>query len=200
MIQYGIDVYGSAKAGGFWREGGGHNQGRKMPLLFAGTVLNNPAITAYANAANYFIFQEDRQCFYVSAADVARTHTSKWDPDTRGGAVEAYENSDIGLAEWGITHVKDWTADNKAWSATYRDISSCATIGHVLTAHIMGLRSVWNWEPTFDYYDRYWTLASKTSVSTNTPTKFERDMWTAYRGTAGLVNPPAGPKVQIDGK
>ncbi len=46
LIQRGIDLAGIAKVGGFWNEGGGHSSGRKWPVLFAGIMLNNPAITS----------------------------------------------------------------------------------------------------------------------------------------------------------
>ncbi|MDB6093007.1 MAG: hypothetical protein JWM32_569 [Verrucomicrobia bacterium] len=197
LLQYGMDIYGSAVNGGFWRESGGHNQGRKMPLLFAATVLNNASIRAYANPATHFIFQEDRTTFYVSQTEVSFTHSKAWDPDTRAGTPEAYEQSDIGTAEWGIHHVRDPSADNRYWGTVYRDIAGSATIGHILTAHIMGLKSTWNWPPAFDYYDRFWPMFKDTRVGVNTPSRFERDMWIAYRGTDGLVAVPTAPKVQI---
>lgn len=84
LVQYGIDVYGAAKTGGNWVANGGHNMGRKMPLLLAGTVLNAPEILAYGDAGNYFIFQEDQQTFYVSGTQVTLTNGSGWDPDLRG--------------------------------------------------------------------------------------------------------------------
>lgn len=194
LVQYGIDVYGAAVTGAVWQENGGHNQGRKMPLLLAATVLNNAAIRAYGDRALHNIFQEDRQTFYVSMAEVLLTNSSSWDPDLRGGTPIPYSLEDIGLAEWGITHIKRAAGDNKAWTANYRTVSGSGTIGHVLTAHIMGLRAVWNWEPIFDYYDRYWEIEKNTRVSGNTPSQFERDMWVAYRS---LVAPPDAPPVVL---
>lgn len=194
LVQYGLDVYGAATTGGFWRENGGHNMGRKMPLLLAATVLNNASIRAYGNAATHFKFQDDLQTFYVTQVTVNLTNSLSWDPDIRNGAPEPYIVTDIGLPEWGITHVKKPAADNKAWTAIYRNIASSATIGHILTAHIMGLRATWNWPAAFDYYDRYWEIEKSTKVSTNTPSQFVRDMWTAYRNaTVGPPPPPPPP-------
>jgi hypothetical protein len=197
LVQYGLDVYGSAVTGGFWRESGGHNQGRKMPLLLAATVLNNSSIKAYGNAATRFIFQEDRQTFYVTQATVDITNSIKWDPDPRGGTPVPYSLLDIGLAEWGINAVRNPPNNDKAWTALYRTIAGSSMFGHVLTAHIMGLRSTWNWEPLFTYIDRYWTAESVTKPGTNTPSQFERDMWVAYRGTTVVPTPPPPPPPAI---
>jgi len=197
LVQYGIDVYGSATTGGFWRESGGHNQGRKMPLLLAATVLNNSAIKAYGDAKTKFIFQEDRQTFYVDLATVNVTNSIKWDPDPRGGNPTPYLLSDIGLADWGINHVRNPPNDNKEWAATYRAVASSSMFGHALTAHIMGLRETWNWPPFFSYMDRYWENEKSTKPGTNTPSQFERDMWNAYRGTTVVPVPPPPPPPAI---
>lgn len=70
LIQYGIDVYGAATTGANWENNGGHNLGRKLALLYAGTLLGDSAMLAYANAATHFIFQEDQQTFVVDAAQL----------------------------------------------------------------------------------------------------------------------------------
>jgi hypothetical protein len=68
LVQYGLDIYGAAVSGGTWGADGGHNVGRKSALLLAGLTFNDANILAYGDAAQNFIFQEDRQTFYVSAA------------------------------------------------------------------------------------------------------------------------------------
>lgn len=73
VVQYGIDVYGAVTNGGNWYSAGGHNMGRKMPMLLAGLALNDSAILAYADAAIHNNFCEDQHYFTVAAADVART-------------------------------------------------------------------------------------------------------------------------------
>src|SRR5690606_3476560 len=55
LVQYGIDIYGIAAAGGAWDANGGHNLGRKMPLLLAGRVLHHAAMLDYADASKHFI-------------------------------------------------------------------------------------------------------------------------------------------------
>ncbi len=74
LVQWGIDLYGCAAAGGLWAESGGLNCGRKGGLVMAGLALNDPKILSYANAKNPngFIFAEDRQTLYVTQNDVGR--------------------------------------------------------------------------------------------------------------------------------
>lgn len=76
-IQYGLDLYGVCRGAGSqaqWSANGGLNGGRKLPLLMAGIMLNDPNILWYANKENHFRFQDDLQVFYVSTADMARGH------------------------------------------------------------------------------------------------------------------------------
>jgi len=194
MVQAGIDIYGTARIGGYWGDGGGHNQGRKAIMLLAGKVLNSPAILEFGNAVKYRIFQEDMQTFYVTAADVARTHIPK-----NNAPVEDYVASDIGLPEWGVNHKDQPQYDNKLWTALYRDVVGPCTLGHILTMRIMGLQSVWNNPAAFDYWDRWYSLSgSKVSTSTNSVQPFVSNMWKAYRGTAITPPPPPPPTFQVN--
>jgi hypothetical protein len=45
FIQLGIDNYGVVKSGGGWGSDGGHFNGRKWPIVFAGGMLNNAGMT-----------------------------------------------------------------------------------------------------------------------------------------------------------
>ena len=179
LVQYGIDVYGSARAGASWGADGGHNLGRKMPLLLAGTMLGDASILAYANGGQKTIFQEDQQTWYVLSSDVGRTlYTADGRPR------EKYILSDVGVPEWGEKHRSDPTKDGRNWNAYYRTVAGAPTTGHVLTAQLMGLKSAWNWPATFDYYDRYFGIEGKNAGgSPNQIQTFVADMWKAYRNT-----------------
>jgi hypothetical protein len=184
MVQAGIDIYGTARIGGYWSDGGGHNPGRKMVLLLAGKVLNSQKILDYGNAAKHRIFQEDMQTFYVTAADVARVHIP-----VNNAPVQDYVAADIGLPEWGFNHSDQPQYDNKLWTALYREVVGPCTLGHILTARIMGLQSAWNNSAAFDYWDRWYSLSgNKVSTSTNQVQPFVSAMWKAYRGT--VISPP----------
>lgn len=175
LVQFGLDVYGAAKAGGYWAPLGGFNQGRKMPMLLAGLALQDPRILAYADAQskdpNGFIFQEDLQTWYITRADVGRPlhHGDNRQRD-------AYIEADIGLAEWGEQHAKSPQRDGRNWNAYYRDTCYRSELGHALAAQLTpGAVKAWNWPAFFDYMDRAFPLADK-----ETPL-FVRNMWTAYR-------------------
>lgn len=157
LVQYGLDIYSTVKQGTNWYNSGGHNQGRKMPLLLAGKVLGNPDILAYADKEQHFVFQDDQQCFYVSQAEVDMTHSSEWNPDDRAAPIP-YEASDIGLPEWGIHHYDEPESDNKNWDAPYRITNGQSQVLHAFAAMLMGVEDDWNWPPKFDYSKRFYEI------------------------------------------
>lgn len=177
MVQYGIDVYGVTKSGGRWNNDGGHNQGRKMPMLLAGVVLGDADILRYADARQHFGFQEDQSTWFVTQSDVGRVlYTAD------GRLREQYIQSDVGVAEWGEKHTGTPNRDGRNWNAYYRDSAGVSTVGHVLTARLMGLESNWNWPATFAYYDRFYkNEAAQSSYGVNTIQPFVKSMWVAYR-------------------
>ena len=176
LVQYGIDIYGIARTGGEWYNNGGHNLGRKLPLLLAARVLDNQDILAYGDKEQHFIFQDDQQHFYVSQVEVDISHSTSWDPDSRADPIP-YTSEDIGIAEWGIRHADRPTADNNNWGATYRGVNGPAQTMHVLAAQLMDLKNLWNWPPLFDYADRYY---SKENTSNSFPDYFVA-LWETYR-------------------
>lgn len=177
LVQYGIDIYGSAREGATWPAGGGHNHARKMPLLLAGTVLGDADMLAYADAGKKLIFQEDRQTWYVTQSDVGRTlYTGDGRPR------DEYIQSDVGIPEWGEKHHYSPEWDGRNWSSYYRTVAGSSTIGGVLTARIMGLEKAWNYPAIFDYYDRYWSIENDTAGGgANSIQSFVASMWKAYR-------------------
>lgn len=178
-VQLGIDLFGVAQNGGAsnWVPNGGHTSGRKWPILFAGIVLDDAQMLS-VGTLNIF-FGEDAQTFYVSQTDIDITHS----PDPRAAAVE-YEQSDLGLPEWGIRHATMPAADNKNWSATYRRCcTAVAWNGFVLAAHIMGAKTLWNHDALFDYQDRYMQVTADDGdfPGWRSWSHFTEEMWDTYR-------------------
>jgi hypothetical protein len=103
-LQVGIDLYGVVQDGGTenWVPNGGHASGRKWPILFAGLILGDADMQNIGpgDGSGAVYFGEDAQTFFVSQADIDMTH----DPDLRSCYLEEYQQSDLGLAEWGIRH------------------------------------------------------------------------------------------------
>lgn len=176
LVQYGLDIYGAAKNGGNWAANGGHNLGRKMPLVLAGLAFNDANILAYANAATHFIFQEDQQTFVVDNAQLLVV------PYTADGRPrQPYTAEMIGTPEWGEKHASNKTRDASNWSAYYRDLCYQAMMDHVLMAQLTpGAKTAWNWQVFFDYYDRAKSIAPASDFPA-----FGHAMWTNYRALGG---------------
>jgi len=176
MVQLGIDLTGIADNGGGWPANGGHHQGRKLPILFAGLLLNDEHMK---NAGKWETrFQDDEQTFIVSQAEVEKSHSAQWDPDPRGGTPEPYTEKDIGMAEWGIRHAKKPENDNKLWTTSYRSINNANIVSVVLNARILGLEEAWNHPPLFAYADRI--ITENLDEGSNSPSPFVMAMWKQY--------------------
>lgn len=189
LTQLGLDIYAASLNaplpgnGVLWTNGGGHNHGRKLPMLFAGVMLDDGAIIERSDHARHKLFQEDSQFFYVTAADVARRHSA-----CCGRVVQEYRSEDIGMPEWGLNHIPEPYEDNRLWTAAYRDIAGSSTLPHVLAAKLMGLQGLWNQPAIFDYFEtRYFPLSESKAGAGNQMDIYVRDLWNAYHDAA----PPA---------
>lgn len=177
IVQYGIDIYGAAINGGLWQDKGGHNQGRKAPMLFAGRMLNDSNILARGNRKNYNIFQCDLQMFYVSQADVdLPRHTAD------GRYRRPYVAEEIGTPEWGEQHSSQPSRDGANWGVSYRSTVNSSVVGGVLAIKLMGLESAWNNPVVFDYYENRY-VPTETPLAANNLNSFQlfhANMWAAY--------------------
>ena len=194
-VQLGIDLYGIVQDGGRrnWVGMGGHANGRKFPILFAGFVLGDPEMMSIGKKSgdylysegygpgneppDYIHFGEDDQTFYVAQLDVDATHSLEWKPDHRDTQNIPYETEDIGLPEWGIVHAIAPEQSNKFWDTAYRNVSSPCWGGIALAAHIMGMKEAWNHNAFFDYVDRY----MRTATERRQTDRFVETMWDTYR-------------------
>jgi hypothetical protein len=170
LVQIGIDFWGNVENGCHWEGTGGQGSGRKLPILFAGALLHDAEMLAVgvnypsyrnANGTSVAHFGEDCQTFHVAQTSSTQIN---W-------GFGGYGPEDLGLPEWGFSHV-DWPSnDREPWNAdSYRRCCTAnAWIGEVLCARVMGLRDAWHHPPLFDYMDRYtqtephgWTYAWST--------------------------------------
>ncbi len=150
MIQVGIDNFGVISNGGKWYADGGHNLGRLTPVMLAAAVLNDSSMKS-AIVGSAYNFQEFQNTFFVSQSDVDFTNRVA----VNGRPIVQYQSSDIGLPEWGIVHHYHREKDNAAISAPYRDTNGGAMTALTMAARCMGMRSVMNWEPLFQYAERH---------------------------------------------
>ena len=189
LVQYGIDIYGAILTGATWPDNGGHNLGRKMPLILAGIALSDPGILQYADATKHMIFQEDRQTWVVTQSDVGRIlHTAD------GRKREQYIQQDVGIPEWGEKHFSAPSRDGRNWDITYRDIAGSGFASHALAAHLTpGAVQAWNWSPFFSYVDRFVSIEIHRTTGSNIIPQYHKELWTALRDRAISVQAPLPP-------
>ncbi|HUW08378.1 MAG TPA: hypothetical protein VM537_01555 [Anaerolineae bacterium] len=159
-LQLGIDLYGIATNGGGnnWQANGGHASGRKWPILFARLMFGMVGDNGRSRwDLSGIAFGEDQQTFIVKMSDVGRTlKPDKRDVDA--GRVRQYNTSDLGKADWGITHAKQPEQDNAHFDSIYRKCCTANSwVGSALAAMVMGMEVEWNHPAFFNYMDRYLT-------------------------------------------
>lgn len=196
LAQYGLDTFGITQmpeGRKNWEADGGHHSGRAFPLIFAGYIFADPAITqvlarsgqyAYQSGyyaghlpADYFHFGEIDQTFYVTERDIALDHS---DADPRTPLIP-YIEADLDKPEWGINHVWNPNADNGNWDAIYRTTCGISWSGYILASRILGIQNDWNHPPIFDYMDRYMELTA--GQDARTANQFQARMWDTYRNS-----------------
>lgn len=176
LVQYGLDIYAALNMGATWPAKGGHNHGRKLPMLIAGNALNISAIITAANSST--VFQEDLQTFYVTQADIDLC--PKYSADGRDR--ECYTQEMMGMPEWGAQHDEQPIRDGSNWDVEYRQTVGVGIIGEILTAQIMEFKTAWGHNAIFDYADRFWEIEEVNRADAlNQIHLFEADMWDAYR-------------------
>ncbi|MHB1036876.1 MAG: hypothetical protein ACYC35_18925 [Pirellulales bacterium] len=153
-VQVGIDLGAIIRGGhpGFDAHGG-HGSGRKMPIVFAGLLLDDPELANINKSFPKASFGEDEQTAYGDcwtgakvvfaghsaideATGVARSRGNNWGP---------YEH--IPPAQWG---------SGQNTSESYRRCcTSVAWVAQALALRLMHAEKAWNHDAFFDYVDRW---------------------------------------------
>ncbi len=165
FVQYGIDLYGCVQAGYGWPAFGGHRSGRKLPIIFAGILLNNDgmknASTAFPNK-----FGEDMQTVYVNKLPPAGTYQHAWQGATviyAGHYGVTTDGTPISAGLYGPYEQLQPSAwplinPNEQLGEAYRRCcTSVSWVGEALAIHILHAETVWNYPAFFDYVDRWMT-------------------------------------------
>ena len=209
FTQLGLDYYGIVQNGGSWEANGGHEGGRKYPILFAAIALNDSTMQSMFSKTGDYLYEngfyegnrppdliefgEDGQTFYVTQRDVNRQHNREYDWDIRNSYVYPMEgidyiSEDIGLPEWGIWHSGSPLQDSKDWNTNYRNTAGTCWSGIALSVLMMEsvrpVRTIWNHDAFFDYVYRFMGLNSANNT-------FTQNMWDRYIGAYYLG--PYGP-------
>jgi hypothetical protein len=182
LTQYGIDLYGLVKAGHpGWKAHGGHGSGRKFPIVFAGTMLELPAMQSPPGKSG-----EDMQTMFGTGWTGATALYAGHYGSTSSGQYGPYEH--LQPSSWPGTLGEDYR----------RCCTSSAWIGEALAARLIpGMQAAWNHAPFFAYADRWMTeddTAHLATIKTQTGKDysglkqrkawdaFATNMWKAYRG------------------
>jgi hypothetical protein len=165
LVQYGIDLYGCLQAGYGWPAFGGHRSGRKLPIIFAGILLNDDGMknvsALYPNK-----FGEDMQTLYINQLPPAGTYQQAWQ-----GATVIYGGHygvDVGgqpvspglYGPYEQLQPVDWpllNGNEQLGEAYRRCCTSVSWVGEALAIRLLGGQNVWNYPAFFDYVDRWMT-------------------------------------------
>jgi len=167
-VQKGIDYYGTAQSNGdLWVANGGHNSGRKWPILFAGLVLDHEGMR-HVKAS----FQEDQQTYHgkgFGGKTVLWTITWK-NPNARHEEVDPRTWNTFG----------DKKGNNGKKAEGYRRLNGPTWVGQALAARLTGMVDAWDHKAYFDYVDRWWSEEHKANG-------FVAGMWKMHRDRADEI-------------
>lgn len=194
MVQVGIDLWGAIEAGGHgWPAHGGHGQGRKFMVVFAGYMLNSAdMMNPYAKYPDVK-FSEDQQTLYGNCWTGARV---VW-----GGHVGPQGLK--GKVGWGLYENTPPVAWEDRIGESYRRCcSSLCWVGEAMALRLLKMEEIWNHQAFFDYVDRWmneddaehiriineakgWDFSAEWSRQRQCWDPFVEDMYRTYRPQFG---------------
>jgi hypothetical protein len=182
-VQLGIDLYGITQSNNdLWRANGGHHSGRKLPIIFAGVLLDHPGMMNVKAS-----FAEDEQTYHGKGY---RGQTALWQISRE----PARRHEEIPPEKWAEPPFKG--DNNGRKSEAYRKLNGPTWVGAALAARLIGAKSLWNHDPFFDYVDR-WIIeesGAENAAITTVGGEFVYPMWQKYRVTADEIGAAAAAK------
>jgi hypothetical protein len=172
FVQKGIDYYGVTQSDSdLWIANGGHNSGRKWPILFAGLMLGHEGMM-HVSAT----FQEDQQTYYGRgfAGQKALWTIAPGNPNRRHEEVDPKTWKTFG----------DQRGNNGLKAEGYRKLNGPTWVGQALAARLTGMSDHWDHPAFFDYVDRWWD-------ETQSANPFVTAMWTKYCDEADKIGAEA---------
>jgi hypothetical protein len=193
LTQYGIDLWGLVQRGHpGWPAHGGHGNGRKLPIVVAGTLLESTAMQHPATR-----FGQDMQTMYGTGWTGATTLYAGHYGSGGTGRYGPYEH--LQPRDWVDTLGEDYR----------RCCTSMAWIGEALVGRLVpGVRAAWGHPQFFDYADRWMTeddtqarAAIQAQIGKNYNSfpqrkawdAFVTNMWKTYRASGAADLPAGGP-------
>jgi hypothetical protein len=193
LTQYGIDLSGLVERGHpGWPAHGGHGNGRKLPIVAAGVLLNEPDLQHPPGR-----FGQDMQTMMGTGwTGATALYAGHYGPSGEG-RYGPYEH--LQPRDWVDTLGEDYR----------RCCTSMAWVGEALVARLVpGVRTAWSYEPFFAYADR-WMTEDDTQARAQIEAQIGKDyggfpqrkawdsfvtnMWTRYRASSAADLPEVGP-------
>lgn len=168
FVQLGIDYYGVTQSdNNLWIANGGHNSGRKWPILFAGLMLGHEGMMNVKAT-----FQEDQQTYFGKGfnGQKALWTIAPNNPNRRHEEVDPKTWKTYG----------DNRGNNGLKAESYRKLNGPTWVGQALAARLTGMTANWNHPAFFDYVDRWWREEHQAN-------RFTKAMWEAYREKADSI-------------
>lgn len=152
LVQYGIDLWGIARAGyPGWQAHGGHGSGRKWPIIFAGIMLNDSAMKSPTKTLPNLRFGEDMQTMYDTCWTGAKVVYAGHQGVFNGQIVSTQPG-------WGpYEHLRPANWVSELGESYRRCCTSLCWIGQALAALLLNAKAYWNHNAFFDYCDRWMT-------------------------------------------
>lgn len=155
-IQIGIDLGGMVRAGHpGWTGWGGHGSGRKLPIVFAGLLLEDDELASINKSYPKVSFGEDEQTAYGNSwtgAKVVFAGHSGIDAATGAG------RDRVRGADWGPyehTPPTQWKDGQKTSESYRRCCTSVGWVAQALALRLMHAEKAWGHDAFFDYVDRW---------------------------------------------
>lgn len=165
LVQVGIDLYGVTQhslLNGItpWSPDGAWSHGRKMPIVVAGHLLGDAAMTSVTLDAGGCFFQEDAMYKYVDQADIDATNSPAWSPSYAQNGSQPYSQAMLGMPEWSSPNcrVEQSAANGNAyWQAHPYRVAGNMNTHHMAALGIlaMGIKEAWGNDAFFDFARRY---------------------------------------------
>ncbi len=192
FVQLGIDLHGLALAGRNWPGCGGHWNGRKWPILFAGLMLGNNSLLAFPKITSFF---DDVRVFTINPVEGCPPPTTIFSEDQQtyygdGGAGQKALYQIVVHSMVRPTYEEkppNTYTQVERWMDGYRGTCSVGWPGEALSALLMKAKAVWNHDAFFDYCDRWMDHDVNPQrrvlpiAGDGRADPFVRAMWTAYR-------------------
>jgi hypothetical protein len=192
LVQYGIDLSGLVERGHpGWPAHGGHGNGRKLPIVAAGVLLDQVDLQHPPGR-----FGQDMQTMMGTGWTGATALYAGHYGTSGSGRYGPYEH--LQPRDWVDTLGEDYR----------RCCTSMAWVGEALVARLVpGAKAAWNHEPFFAYADRWMTeddAQARAQIESQIGKSYDgfpqrkawdafvTNMWTRYRASGAAELPEAG--------